>query len=359
MAGEVGKVYLVGAGPGDPGLLTRRGEAVLSRADVVVYDHLANQRLLDLASPAAQRICGGKSVGHCTLTQDKISHILIDHARAGRIVVRLKGGDPLVFGRGGEEAIALRTAGIPFEIVPGVTAGLGVLGHAGIPVTHRGMSSAVAFVTGHDDPDGCLNGNLLDWEALARFPGTLVVYMGVTHLESICRTLIKLGKPADTPAAVIEAGTLASQRTQVAKLETIANVAANAGARPPALLVIGAVVALREVMAWYEDLPLFGQRIVITRPLEEASRVAAELESLGAEALLAPAVTLRPITDAGPLDEAVSRLTDYDWLVFTSALASGSSFSGSSSKATTCVRSAICGSRRSVPPPRMRWRNST
>ena len=319
MASAVGRVYLVGAGPGDPGLLTRRGEAVLALAGVVVYDHLASPRLLDLAPREALRICAGKSTGHCTLTQDQITRILIDHARAGLTVVRLKGGDPLVFGRGGEEAASLTAAGIPFEIVPGVTAGVGVTAYAGIPVTHRGASSAVAFVTGHDDPETGPERNPLDWAALASFPGTLVVYMGVTNLASICRTLIRLGKSADTPAALVESGTLASQRTQVATLETIAAVAPNKGASPPAHLIVGSVVAIREAVAWYEQQPLFGQRIVVTRPQEETARSAAVLEALGAEVLVAPTVALRPITDTGPLDAAIEHLAEYDWLVFTSA----------------------------------------
>jgi len=299
--------------------LTRRGEAVLSHADVVVYDHLASSRLLDLAPPDAVRICAGKSIGHCTLSQDEINEVLIEHARAGRNVVRLKGGDPLVFGRGAEEALQLRAAGIPFEIVPGVTAGVGVTAYAGIPVTHRAAASAVAFVTGHGDPESDPGHGRLDWAALARFPGTLVVYMGVTHLVAICRTLLRLGKPGDTPAAVIEAGTLASQHTEVATLETIAQTARRGGVQPPALLVVGAVVALRDDLAWYERLPLFGQRIVITRPEEDARRAAVALEALGAEVLLAPTVLVRPITDPGPLDAAIDRLADYDWLVFTSA----------------------------------------
>jgi uroporphyrinogen III methyltransferase/synthase len=314
-----GKVYLVGAGPGDPGLLTRRGEALLARAEVVVYDHLASARLLDLAPAEALRLCAGKSVGHCTLTQERIHQVLIEHARAGRTVVRLKGGDPLVFGRGAEEAACLKAAGIPFEIVPGVTAGVGVTAYAGIPVTHRAAASAVAYVTGHNDPESDAHGSRLDWSALAHFPGTLVVYMGVTHLAAICRTLIRHGKPGDTPAALIESGTLAAQRTQVATLETLPEAARRAGVRPPALLVVGAVVALREELAWYEHLPLFGQRIVVTRPAGESGRAAAALEALGAEVLVAPTVEIRPITDPRPLDEAIEHLADYDWLVFTSS----------------------------------------
>jgi uroporphyrinogen III methyltransferase / synthase len=314
----VGTVYLVGAGPGDPGLLTRRGEALLATAEVIVYDHLASPRLLDLAPPAALRICAGKSVGHCTMTQDGIHEVLIEHARAGRSVVRLKGGDPLVFGRGAEEATALRGAGIPFEIVPGVTAGVGATAYAGIPVTHRDVASAVAFVTGHTNPELEGPGGRLDWAALARFPGTLVVYMGVTHVASICRTLIREGKPGDTSAAIVEAGALPSQRTWLATLASLPDVAAGARVRPPALLIVGEVASLRDQLAWYERLPLFGQRIVVTRPADEAERSAALLEAMGAEVLLAPTVEVRRITDSGPLDDAIGRLIEFDWLVFTS-----------------------------------------
>ncbi len=315
----VGKVYLVGAGPGDPGLLTRRGEAILATADVVVYDHLASPRLLELAPPEALRLCAGKSVGHCTMTQDAIHEVLIEHARAGRSVVRLKGGDPLVFGRGAEEASALQAAGIPFEIVPGVTAGVGVAAYAGIPVTHRATASAVAFVTGHSDPEAVGAAGRLDWSALASFPGTLVVYMGVTHLAAICRTLIREGKPGDTPAAIVETGTLPSQRTHLATLATLPQAAREAGVGPPALLIVGEVVRLRDELAWYERLPLFGQRIVITRPAGESARSAALLEALGAEVLIAPTVEVRPISDPGPLDAAIGRLHEFDWVVFTSA----------------------------------------
>jgi uroporphyrinogen III methyltransferase/synthase len=312
-------VYLVGAGPGDPGLLTRRGEALLSTADVVVYDHLASPRLLDLAPSEALRLCAGKSVGHCTMPQDRINEVLIEHALAGRSVVRLKGGDPLVFGRGAEEASALRAAGVPFEIVPGVTAGVGVPAYAGIPVTHRTSASGVAFITGHSDPEDPGANGRLDWSALARFPGTLVVYMGATHLGSICRTLIGEGKPGETPAAIVEMGTLPSQRTHMATLADLPRVACEAGVSPPALLIVGEVLSLRDQLAWYERLPLFGQRIVVTRPAGEASRSAALLEAMGAEVFLAPTVDIRPIADSGPMDTAIAHLGEFDWLVFTSA----------------------------------------
>jgi uroporphyrinogen III methyltransferase/synthase len=330
MIQERGIVYLVGAGPGDPGLLTRRGADILARAEVVVYDHLASASLLELAPRQAIFICAGKSSGHCTLKQEEINEILLSHAKAGRIVVRLKGGDPLVFGRGAEEAEFLARHQARFEIVPGVTAAVGVTAYAGIPVTHRAYSSAVAFVTGHGDPETGAGSETeghpqgaraprLDWPALSQFPGTLVVYMGVTRLETICQTLIRLGKAGATPAAVIENGTLPRQRVFEGSLETIADLARSAGLHPPALLVVGPVVQYREALGWYEALPLFGQRILVTRPLEEGRRSAASLESLGAEVLLAPSVEILPLTDHGPLDAAIARLVEYQWLVFTSS----------------------------------------
>ncbi len=313
-----GIVYLVGAGPGDPGLLTRRGAEVLSRADVVVYDHLASPRLLDLAPVSALRICVGKSVGHCTMSQGEINALLVEHAREGHRVVRLKGGDPFVFGRGAEEAEHLHVSGIPVQVVPGVTAGVGVSLYAGIPITHRDAASAVAFVTGHDDPDSPSSPSPLDWGALARFPGTLVIYMGMTRLESLCRTLIRLGKPATTPAALVQSGTLASQRTVVATLADLAALALEGGFGPPALVLIGEVVARRPALNWFEGLPLFGQRVVVTRPLGESDLASASLEALGAEALAAPTVTIEPPDDFGPIDGAIARLDSFDWLVFTS-----------------------------------------
>ncbi|WP_435009952.1 uroporphyrinogen-III C-methyltransferase [Tundrisphaera lichenicola] len=315
MGVSVGMVHLVGAGPGDPGLLTLRGREALSRAEVVVYDHLASLRLLDLAPPGALRISAGKSIGHCTLSQDEINDVLVEHARLGRRVVRLKGGDPFVFGRGAEEAEHLRVSGIPFRIVPGVTAALGATCYAGVPVTHRDASSAVAFVTGHDDPE---TPGRLDWPALARFPGTLVVYMGVTRLRSLCRTLIREGKSPETPASMIQSGTLPNQRTVVGTLADLPDLAIEAGIGPPALLVVGDVVTRRPALAWFEELPLFGQRVVITRPVDEADRSSEVLEALGAEVLVAPTVEILPLEDFGPLDDAIERLESFDWLAFTS-----------------------------------------
>ena len=315
-----GIVYLVGAGPGDPGLLTRRGGEVLATAEVVVYDHLASPRLLDLAPREALRVCAGKSIGHCTLSQAAINAVLVEHAMRGRRVVRLKGGDPFVFGRGAEEAEHLRSLGIRFEVVPGVTAGVGVTAYAGIPVTHRDSASAVAFVTGHADPESAAGPGQLDWPALAAFPGTLVVYMGVTRLPNLCRALIRLGKPETTPAALVASGTLARQRTVVGTLADLPRKVAESGLGPPALLVVGAVVARRPGLDWFEQRPLFGQRIVVTRPSDQADRSAAALEALGAEVLVAPTVEIWPLKDEDhrPLDQAIERLATFDWLVFTS-----------------------------------------
>ena len=282
---------------------------------MIVYDHLASPRLLDLAPKDAIRISAGKTIGHCTLSQAKINAVLVEHARLGRRVVRLKGGDPFVFGRGAEEAEHLREHGLPFQIVPGVTAGLGATSYAGIPVTHRDAASGVAFVTGHDDPE---TSGRIDWASLARFPGTLVVYMGVTRLAALCRTLIREGKPPETPAAMIQWGTLPAQRTVTATLADLPDRAGEAGIGPPALLVVGEVVARRPALSWFEGLPLFGQRVVVTRPSDESDRSASTLEALGAEVLLAPTVQILPLADFGPLDDAIGRLSSFDWLVFTS-----------------------------------------
>ncbi len=313
MSDARGIVYLVGAGPGDPGLLTLRGHELLKKADVVVFDHLANDRLLGLAPASAERICAGKTSGRHTIPQEEINRLLVDRARLGKRVVRLKGGDPFVFGRGGEEAEHLRCEGVPFVVVPGVTAGVGVPAYAGIAVTHRDASSAVAFVTGHNDPDV---DDRLDWKALASFPGTLVIYMGVTRLAAICRVLIRHGKAGSTPAAMIQSGTVTRQRTVAGTLSDLPDRAA--GLTAPALVVVGEVVSKRPALAWFEDRPLFGRTIVLTRPEGESDRSAAMLEALGAEVLVAPTVEIRPVDDLGPLDRAIGRLDEFDWLVFTS-----------------------------------------
>ncbi len=312
-----GFVHLVGAGPGDPGLITRRGAEALARADVVVHDSLVHPRLLDLAPREALRVNAGKRAGVCLIPQDEINALLVDHARRGRRVVRLKGGDPLLFGRGGEEAAHLRAAGVPFAIVPGVTAAAGLAAYAGFSLTHRDVASAVALVTGNQSPQA--RPGRLDWHALARFPGTLVLYMGVARLAELSAALIAEGLPADTPAAMVQWATLPRQRTLVATLGTLPDAAAKARLGSPALIVIGAVVARHGELDWFESQPLFGRRVVVTRPRDEAESAAEALGALGAEALIAPTVEVAPLSDYTELDRALDRLDSFDWLVFTSA----------------------------------------
>jgi uroporphyrinogen III methyltransferase/synthase len=294
-----GIVHLVGAGPGDPGLLTARALELIASADAILYDRLIPAGALDGARPEAELIYVGKEGGGPSMAQEEIDRLLLEHARAGRRVVRLKGGDPFVFGRGGEEALALREAGIPFEVVPGVTAGLAAPAYAGIPATHRDRASAVALVTGHEDPDK--PESAIDWPALAAFPGTLVFYMGVRQLPRIAERLIAGGRPADDPAAVIERGTLPGQRTVLATLATIAERAAAEAIRPPSITLVGPVAALREELRWFEDRPLAGRTVADTRARAQASGLAARLRALGAEVLETPAIRVVAL-DGPPLD---------------------------------------------------------
>lgn len=316
---EVGVVYLVGAGPGDPALLTRRGAELLERADVVVYDGLVNAVLLDLASPECERIYGGKkhAPGGTPLTQEQISGLLVERAQAGKTVVRLKGGDPFVFGRGAEECEALAAAGVRFEIVPGVSAATAVTAYAGIPLTARNVSSTVAFATGHEaagKPDSAV-----DWQALAR-AGTVVLFMAWRTARDCAQRLIAAGKPADTPAAAIYWGTTAAQHTVTAPLSALPDAIAAAGLKPPVLLVIGPVVELREQLRWYERRPLFGVRALITRGIERAGPFAHLLADLGAEPLALPVTRLVDAGDeaAAAVASAIARIADYDWIVLTS-----------------------------------------
>jgi uroporphyrinogen III methyltransferase/synthase len=303
-------VYLVGAGPGDPGLLTARALELIATADVVLYDRLIPASALTGARADAELIYVGKEGGGPSMPQGQIDQALLDHARAGRTVVRLKGGDPFVFGRGGEEAEALRGAGIAVEIVPGVTAGVAAPAYAGIPVTHREAASAVAFITGHEDP--AKPESSLDWSALASFPGTLVVYMGVRQLGAIAERLLASGRASDEPAAVIERGTLSDQRVVTGTLETIAARAAAEAVRAPAIAVLGSVVALRERLQWFERLPLAGLTVAVTRARAQASALAEALRSLGAAVVEAPAIRIVPID--GPAPE----LERYDLVCLTS-----------------------------------------
>jgi len=306
-----GVVHLVGAGPGDPGLLTARALELIAAADVILYDRLVPAGALDGARPDAERIYVGKEERGPQMPQEQIDRLLVEHGSAGRRVVRLKGGDPFVFGRGGEEALVLRAAGIPFEIVPGVTAGVAAPAYAGIPVTHRDRASAVALITGHEDPDK--PASAIDWPALAAFPGTLVFYMGVGQLPRIAERLIAGGRPADEPAAVIERGTLPGQRTVLATLETIAARAAEAEIRPPSITLIGPVAALRdEGLRWFEERPLAGRRVAVTRAREQASGLAARLRALGADVVETPVI--RIVALDGPVPDP----SRYDLVCLTS-----------------------------------------
>ena len=301
----VSTVCLVGAGPGHPGLLTLRAVECLRQADLVLYDRLVPEELLIHAPEAVRRVCIDETLIHQTM---------IDAARQGLHVVRLKGGDPLLFGRGGEEAAALRQAGVPFEIVPGVTAALGAAACAGIPLTHRLYAGAVALVTGHEAPE-----TRLDWANLAGFPGTLVVYMGVARLEAIVRSLIEHGKSGDTPAAAIHRGATPDQRTVQSTLSELPAVVRREGVEAPALIVIGEVVRLRDELAWFESRPLFGKRVLITRPRHQAGDMAARVENLGGRAVLLPTVEIAEPADWSPVDRALDCLREYHWLVFTSS----------------------------------------
>jgi uroporphyrinogen III methyltransferase/synthase len=303
-------VYLVGAGPGDPGLLTARALELIAAADVIIHDRLIPVTALDGARADAELIYVGKEGGGPSVAQDEIGRVLLEHARAGREVVRLKGGDPFVFGRGGEEAELLHEAGVAFQVVPGITAGVAAAAYAGIPVTHRDASSAVAFVTGHEDP--AKPESALDWAALARFPGTLVVYMGVRQLRAITQRLIDGGRPGTEPAAVIERGTLPDQRVVSGTLETIAAVAGEADVRAPAVSLFGPVAALRAELAWFETRPLAGVTVAVTRARAQASGLAARLRALGADAVEAPAIRI------SELDGPAPDLERYDLVCLTS-----------------------------------------
>jgi uroporphyrinogen III methyltransferase / synthase len=311
-----GIVYLVGAGPGDPGLMTTRSLELIVAADVIVHDRLIPRDALSVAGPDAELIYVGKEPGAASVPQEGIADLLIEKAREGKLVVRLKGGDPFVFGRGGEEAEALAEAEIPFEVVPGVTAGIAAPEYAGIPVTHRDDASAVAFVTGHEDPEK--EDSALDYEALARFPGTLVFYMGVKALPRIAEALIAAGRAASEPAAVVERGTLPGQRTVSSTLDGIAAAAQEAEIRPPSVTVIGPVAARRERIAWLERRPLHGRKVIVTRARAQASELARQLDALGAEPVELPAIRIEPRIDTKEVREAVESLHAYALVCITS-----------------------------------------
>jgi uroporphyrinogen III methyltransferase/synthase len=307
----IGRVYLVGAGPGDPELITVKGRRILQSAGAVLYDHLAPHELLALAPPHAERVYVGKKKSEHAFSQEEICAMLIERARRGVTVVRLKGGDPFLFGRGGEEAEALADAGIPFEVVPGVTVPLGIAAYTGVPLTHRDHTSAVSFVTGHAV-------SAIDWDKVGHAE-TLVVFMGLTHFAEIARELIARGRAPDTPAIAVRWATRPSQQTLSGTLKTLPALIEEHRLKPPATIVIGEVVRLREKLDWFERLPLFGKRIVVTRARDQAESLSTRLRALGADAIELPTIEIAPAADYGPLDAAIGTLGSYDWLLFTSA----------------------------------------
>lgn len=308
-------VYLVGAGPGEPGLLTLRGAELLGRAEVVIYDYLANPGLLKLAPSGAELIYVGKMAGRHAKSQAEINQLLVDYGRTGKVVVRLKGGDPYIFGRGGEEAEYLARNGLDFEVVPGISSTIGAAAYAGIPLTHRGRACQVVLATGHERPGKPQSAH--DWAALAKID-TLVFVMGVKNLPSICRNLIDRGKPGDTPAALVRWGATERQTVLTGTLATLPDLARDRRVAPPALLVIGQVVGLGPVLNWFERRPLHGQRILVTRSRNQAGELSAQLRELGARVIEEPTIIIEPPQDWASLDNSLNRLNDYDWLVFTS-----------------------------------------
>ena len=312
-----GKVYLVGGGPGDPGLITMRGVECLQHADVVLYDRLINPQLLRHARAGAELVYVGKTAGRHALSQTEINALLVKEGSAGKIVVRLKGGDPFVFGRGGEEAIELMQAGVPFEVVPGVTSSIAAPAYAGIPVTHRGVASSFAVITGHEDPTK--PDSSIRWEHLATGVDTLIFLMGVENLPLIVQQLIANGRPPETPIALVRWGTWQRQETLTGTLGDIQDKLKDRAFGPPAVTIVGPTVALREQIAWFDNRPLFGVRVLVTRARDQASQLAEQLTALGAEPIEAPAIEIQEPDDYAALDEALSHTERYGWIVFTSA----------------------------------------
>ena len=319
-----GPVSIVGAGPGDPDLITVGALERLKTADVVLYDRLVDRRLLDRSRPGAELIDVGKAPGGRGRKQADINALLIDRARDGRSVVRLKGGDPFVFGRGGEEADALLAAGIPFEVLPGVSSAVAAAAYAGIPVTHRGLASSLTIVTGSEAPGK--PGSDVDWEALAAGRGTLVVMMGWQNIEDIVGALLEYGRSPDTPVALVSEGSTPAQKTVVGTLGDIVARASGAGIGPPVVAVIGDVVTLRDRLAWFDNRPLFGKRVLVTRTREQAGELSRLLSRRGAVPIELPTIEIRPLDDYTGLDQALGSLDRYDWVAFASANAADAVF---------------------------------
>jgi uroporphyrinogen III methyltransferase/synthase len=308
-------VYLIGAGPGDPGLITVRGRECLAGADVVLYDHLVDARLLRHARPGAEKIDVGTAAPQA-LEQEAICYLLAEKAREGKNVARLKWGDPFVFDRGGAEALFLHEQGVQFEVVPGIPAGVAVPSYAGVPITYPGGGDTLTFVRGHED-EGKSRASI-DWTSLSRLDGTIVCYAGPDQVPEVLSALVSHGRPADDSAAVVYDGTLPTQQTVMGTLEEIAKRVKKSGERRPAILVVGRVANLREHLRWFDARPLFGKRVLVTRPREQAAELVERLESMGANAIEAPMIRIEPPEDYGPLDDACARVGEFDWIVFTS-----------------------------------------
>ena len=343
-----GMVYLIGAGPGDPGLLTVRGRQCLRRADVVVFDYLVHPAVLAEAAPEAEIVDAGKRKGAKRFTQEAINALLIDRARQGMVVARLKGGDPFVFGRGGEEALALAEAGVPFEVVPGVSSVVAVPAYAGIPLTHRGTATTVVITTGHEDDSK--GESAIPWEDLALTDGTLVFVMGMTHLSEIADRLLARGRPPDTPVAVIRWGTYPRQQTVIGRLDTIVRDTARLDLQPPGLIVVGEVVRLRERLNWFERRPLFGRAVIVTRAEAQAADLVERLLEAGADVIEAPAIHITPPPSWDDVDAAIARLARYRWVILTSANAAAAFFDrvaarGADARALGGVRVCAIGER--------------
>ncbi len=339
-----GRVYLVGAGPGDPGLITLKGVRCLEAADAVVYDRLVDRRILGHASPGAELIDVGKFRGGGS-RQDDINALLVELAKSGKTVVRLKGGDPFVFGRGGEEAEALADSGIPFEVVPGVTSAIAAPAYAGIPVTHRGLASSVTFVTGSEVPD---KHSAVAWDRLAQQGGTLVILMGWENLAQIADALIEHGRPPDTPVALVRWGTEPVQQTVTGTLQDIVVKAERASLSPPVVAVVGEVVRLREKLRWFDNRPLFGKRVLVTRTRAQAGALSDMLAERGAQPIELPTIEIKPLADFSALDSALRSLESYGWVVFTSANAVEAVFNrlyalGQDARAFHCSKVAAIG----------------
>jgi uroporphyrinogen III methyltransferase/synthase len=309
-------VFLLGAGPGDPGLITIKAAQCLQSCDVIIYDYLASPALLSIATENAELLYVGKKGGDHTMKQDQINQLIVDKAREGKSVCRLKGGDPYIFGRGGEEAEFLKSHHVPFEIVPGITSGIAAPAYAGIPLTHRKMTSTLAFVTGHEDPSKTQSS--IHWPSLAKGIGTLVFYMGVKQLPGIVEQLLNHGKSPETPVALIRWGTTYRQQTVTGCLNTIVDIVKAAKLKAPAIIVVGDVVQLRDQLNWFEQKPLFGKTIVVTRARQQASDLVQQLNKLGAECIECPTIKIVPPDNKFPMCDAIEHISDYDWLVFTS-----------------------------------------